>query len=102
LTPTPDGAVAGRKTWWSAGRRRGALDVGDVARDEFLAAIFDRTDAHHRRQSDDRAAHHRLLEILGVIFGERRHFLREQFQLLIGPPLEAFEPLVHVGEKPRF
>ena len=69
--------------------------------DEFLAAIFDRADAHHRRQADDRAAHHRLLEILGVIFGKRRHFLREQLHLLIGTAFEAAEALVHVREKAR-
>ena len=48
---------------------------------------------------DDRAAHHRLLEILGVIFRERRDLLLEQHQLLVGPRLEALEPLLDVGEE---
>ena len=67
--------------------------------DELFAAIFHRADADHRRQADDGAAHHRLLEILGVIFRKRRDLLLEQLHLLIGAALEAFEPLLDVGEE---
>jgi hypothetical protein len=82
-----------------AGRRRGALEVGDIPFDEGLAAIFDRADAHHRRQADDGAAHHRLLEILGVILGKCRYLLSKQLELLVGPPLKAFQALVDVSEE---
>jgi len=53
----------------NAGGGRGLFDIGDVAPDEFLAAIFYGTDADHRRQRDDGAAHHRGLEIFLVIIG---------------------------------
>ena len=75
------------------------FDVVDVDLQMLLAAIFDRPDADHRRDRHDRAAHHRLLEILRVVFRKGRDLLLEQQQLLVGPRLEAFEPLLDVGEE---
>src|SRR4029079_15768332 len=54
--------------------------------------------AGHRRQRHDRAAHHRILEVLRVVFREGRDLLLEQQHLLFGPRLEAFESLLDVGE----
>ena len=68
---------------------------------QLLAAIFHRPDADHRRDRHDRAAHHRCLEILRVIFREGRDLLLEQHHLLVGPRLEAVEPLLDVGEEAR-
>ena len=82
-----------------AGRGGRGLDVVDVGLHQFFAAIFDRADADHRRQRDDRAAHHRLLEILFVIFRKGGDLLLEQFELDVRPRFEAVEPLAHIGEK---
>ena len=67
----------------------------------FSPRYFDRTDADHRRERDDGAAHHRLLEILLVIFRKSRDLLLEQLQLDVRARLKAVEPLAHIGEKAR-
>ena len=77
------------------------FDIIDVDLEILLAAVLDRTDADHRRQRHDRAAHHRILEVLRVVFRECRDLLLEQQHLLFGPGLEAFESLLDVGEEAR-
>jgi len=48
------------------------------------------------------ASHHGVLEILRVVVRERRDLLGEQRHLAAGPRLEAFEPLLHIGEESGF
>ncbi len=84
-----------------AGGRGGCLHIVDVGLHEFLAPIFDRTDTDDRSQRNDRAAHHRLLEILRVIFRKRGDLLLEQLQLDVRTRLKAVEPLAHIGKKAR-
>ena len=83
----------------NAGGGGSPLDVVDVGFHEFLAAIFHRTDADNRRQRDDRAAHHRSLEIIRIIFGKSRHLFLKELHLLIGPRLEPFEPFLNVSKE---
>ena len=61
-----------------AGGLGGGLHVVDVDLQKLLAAILDRADADHRRDRNEGAAHHRLLEILRVVFRKRRDLLLEQ------------------------
>ena len=82
-------------------RLGGGFHIGNVDLNEFLAAILHRPDANDRRDRDQRAAHHRLLEVLGVVFGEGADFLLEQDQLLVGTRLVPLQTLLDVGEEAR-
>ena len=79
----------------------GSLHVGDVHLQFGLAPVLDRTGADDRHDRQDGAAHHRLLEILGVIFGKSRDLLLEQNELLLGPGFEPIEALADVSEEAR-
>ncbi len=82
-----------------AGGLGGGFDVVDVDLQQLLAAIFDRRDADDRRDRHDRAAHHRLLEILRVVFRKGGDLLLEQQHLLVRTRFEAVEALLDVGEE---
>ncbi len=52
----------------NARRCCGSLHILDVDLEKRLAAILYRSNANDRRNRQHRAAHHRFLEILGIIF----------------------------------
>ena len=84
----------------NAGGRGGSLHILNVGRGELFAAIFDRSDANDRRQRDNGAAHHRPLEILLVVFRERRRPPVERTATFMpGREFEAFETFADVGEE---
>ena len=62
----------------NAGRCRRGFHVGDIGLHKFFAAIFDRADANHRCQRNDRTTEHRLFEILLIIFRKGSDFLLER------------------------
>ena len=61
-----------------ARRLGGRLHVGDVGLQLCLALVLDRTDANDRHDRQDGTAHHRFLEVLGVVFRERRNLLLKE------------------------
>src|SRR5262252_2000946 len=75
------------------------LHIGDVDLQFCLALIFHRGGADDRNNRQNGAAHHRFLEILGVIFGKSGDLLLENSELLTGPRLEPIEALADVSEK---
>src|SRR5262249_6760005 len=101
--PTPDGAVAGRNTCSLAtlGRSR-SFDIVDIDLHKPFAAVFDRADANDRTERDDCSPHHRLLEILFVVFWAGSVLLLEQLDLHIRPRFEPFEAFADIGEEARF
>jgi hypothetical protein len=84
-----------------ANGRGGGLHILDVGLQQLFTAVFDRPDADHRRQRHDRAAHHRLLEILLVILRKSRDLLLEQLELDAWARFEALQALAHIGEEAR-
>ncbi len=84
-----------------ARRLGGGLHVVDVLLHRRVAAILDRCGAHDGDDRHDRAAHHRFLEVLRVVFGERLGFLLEQQKLLARPRLVALQAFLDIGEEAR-
>jgi len=79
----------------------GGLHIGDVDLQFRLALVFHRGGADDRNDRQDGAAHHRFLEVLGIIFWKSGDLLLEYNELLIGPRLEPIEALADVSEKTR-
>jgi len=89
----PDGPAAG-----SVG---GGFHIRDVDLQLGLAFVFHRSGADDWNNRQNRAAHHRFLEVLSVIFGKGGHLFLEYRQLLIGPRFESVEALANVSKKAR-
>src|SRR6516165_7682817 len=77
------------------------LHIGDIDLQFCLALIFHRGGADDGNNWQNGAAHHRFLEVLGIVFGKSGDFLLENSELLIGSRLEPIEALADVSEKAR-
>ena len=82
-----------------AGSFRGGFHIRDIGLQLVLAFVFHRSGAGDRHERQDCAAHHRLFEVLRVIFGKGSDFLLEDHQLLIRPRFIPIEALPDVSKK---
>jgi hypothetical protein len=78
-----------------------SFHIIDVGLHKFLAAIFHRTDADNRGKRDDGATHHRLLEILLIIFRESGDLLLEQLHFHIRTDFKPLKSFPHIGKEAR-
>ena len=86
---------------FNAGRGERRLEIVDVALQRLEVAIADWTGAHQRHERQDRAAEHRILEVLRVVLRECRGLCLEEAELAPRLRLEADHALAHVGKKAR-